>query len=67
MIPSAQLLLRYGLGDLENGNQWRWHHFVAGMRLPEPVLQRYGRLLLTHLNQPEDGKPTFPVGPAAPL
>ena len=60
VLPS-QMLLRYGLGDLENGTKWRWHHFTTTMRLPEPVLARYGGLLLNHLNQPESESPTFPV------
>ena len=61
MALHSQLLLRYGLGDLENGTKWRWHHFTAAMRMPEPVLARYGSLLLNHLNQPESESPTFPV------
>ena len=61
MRTPLQILLRYGLGDLENGTKWRWHHFVASMRLPEPVLARYGSLLLSHLNHPESESPTFKV------
>ena len=56
-----QTLLRYGLGDLVNGTKWRWHHFVAPMRMPEPVLARYGGLLLSHLKMPESVSDNFPV------
>ncbi len=63
---AAQLLLRWGLGDMQTAGpakgQWKWDHLSAAMKMSEEALGRYGRVVLAHLNErPDEGGPTFQV------